>query len=486
MPFIIFSRRTYQLVFGLLSCALIWSFYNRAEYYDEAWFAEQSFWLIRDGQVRSELFRGYNGWEHGIYVFHKLFIYAGALVMHVTGISVPSNKIVSIFFGLAGGYLVWLYGRNQSREQQWLSVLLYFGCGTLIRFISVNRPETMCMALGFASYLALDPPKPSPTKPLLAGILAGLSALTHLNGLIYLVAGTIWLFLRKGWRPTIRFALAGSVTLSLYVLDALLDGQLQTLIAQFRDDPATQENMSLASKLMVMVDYHQIFFHSQNEAALSVLVLLCALAFRKYIQLTQPLLLYTILIIISFWLLTKSDTDIYYLLFVPWLAALAAFWLVHYVPRQPPWQLTVARIMLVGYSAIAITQFVYVINENRNTPDIEAHNTLLASHMPHRHTNVIAPIEFFFGQMDNYRIKGLTYYFLLEDHNKPTLLATFFEQANRDKVAYVISDHRLNASYEIPINAPARIGAYQRIFKDEWNSIYARQPDKNIEIHDLQ
>jgi hypothetical protein len=157
MKFVLFPIRIYQTAIGLLFIGLLITFFHRAEYYDEAWFAEQSFWLIRDGQVRSELFRGYNGWENGIYVFHKLFVYAGALIMSITGVTVSTSKLVSILFGLICGYLVWLYGRNTSREQQWLSILLYFGCGTLIRYISVNRPETMCMALGFASYLALDP-----------------------------------------------------------------------------------------------------------------------------------------------------------------------------------------------------------------------------------------------------------------------------------------------------------------------------------------
>ena len=476
MAFFIFPRRTYQLVFVLLTGALLWTFYQRAEYYDEAWFSEQSFWLIRNGQVRSELFRGYNGWENGIYVFHKLFIYAGALVMSITGVSVPANKLVSIFFGLSGGYLIWLYGRNTSREQQWLSILLYVGCGTLLRFISVNRPETMCMALGFASYVALDPPKSVRPRPVLAGIVAGLSALTHLNGLIYLVAGTIWLLVKTGWRATALFALAGSVTLSLYALDAILDGHLQLMIDQFRNDPATQENLSWFSKLSVMANYHHIFFHSQNETALSILVILCTIAFRKHIRLTQPIVVYTVLLIISFWLLTKSDTDIYFLLFIPWLSILAASWLANYLPSQPNWQLQAARIFLLGYSIVAIIQIIEVIKENRAVPDTEKHNALLATHMPHRHTNVIAPIEFFFGQMDNYKIRGLTYYYLLDQASKPTPLTTFFQQANQNKVEYIISDHRLNASYDIPINAPARIGAYQRIFQDEWNTIYARQP----------
>ena len=469
----IFPIRIYYIALSSLLVALLITFIHRAEYYDEAWFAEQSFWLIRTGYVKSELFRGYNGWENRLYVFHKLYIYAGAGILYITGISVATSKLVSILFGLLGGYLVWLYNRRAAPEQKYLSVLLYFGCGTLIRFISVNRPETMCMTLGFASYWALDSGSTSRSKPILAGVLAGLAALTHLNGLIYLVAGTIWLFVKLGFRPTFLFVVAGSLTLSLYGVDAILDGNLMLLIHQFRDDPATQQNLNLADKLAVLTDYHQIFFHSQNEAALSALVIICAILFRKHIRFSQPVLLYAILLIVSFWLLTKSNTDIYFLLFLPWLAILAANWLAEYITGQPVWQQRFIQTLLVLYCVVAVIQIREVIIENKTVPDIEVHNALLATYMPRHHTKIIAPIEFFFGQMDTYKIRGLTYYYLLERDTKKIPLSTFFQLANQDNVMYIISDHRLNASYDIPVNAPAKIGAYHRVFQDELNTIYA-------------
>ncbi|MBN8826989.1 MULTISPECIES: hypothetical protein [unclassified Spirosoma] len=475
MPSVLFPIRTYLILLLVLLAGLVITFIHRAEYYDEAWFAEQSYWLIHSGQVKSTMFRNYNGWNQGIFVFHKLFIYAGALIMSATGVSVATNKLVSILFGLLGGYLVWLSGRSASREQQWLSVLLYFGCGTLIRFISVNRPETMCMAIGFASYLAIDPPKRWRSKPIWAGLFAGLSALTHLNGIIYLIAGAVWLWLKVGWRAMLVFSVAGALTLSLYGFDALLAGQIGTLIDQFRNDPATQENFGLMAKLTVMADFHQIFFHSQNEAALSVLVLLCAILFRKQIARTDPLLLYTWLLIGSFWLLTKSSTDIYFLLFLPWLSILAANWLITYLPYQPVWQRRLMQVLVIGYLLVSAIQFREVIVENRTVPDTEQHNALLASHMPHKHTRVIAPLEFFFGQMETYQIWGLTYYLFLAKKRKDLPLNDFFRLAEQEQVEYIISDHRLNASYDIPISAPITIGSYRRIFQDEWNTIYARQ-----------
>lgn len=469
---VLFSNRVYIFSFFVLIISLLVTFVHRAEYFDEAWFAEQSYWFVREGRVRSELFRGYNGWETGLYVFHKLFIYAGAAVMQFTGFTVAGNKVVSILFGLIGAGLVWGYGQRLTREQQWLGVLLYVGCGTLIRFMSVNRPETMCMALGFASYLALDKPGLPQPRSALAGFLAGLSALTHLNGLMYLAAGSLWLVWRKDWRSCLLFSVVGGLTLSLYGADALLDGRFSTLVDQFVHDPATQQNFKLTDKLWVMLDFHQTFFHSQNEAALTVLVLVCGLFFRKRIDWQNGLFRYTLLLIGSFWLLTKSVTDIYFLLFLPWLAVLAAQWLITYLPRQPRWQRQTMRVLLVGYWVVAAVQIREVLIENRDSLDVEAHNALLASYMPLRQSKVIAPLEFFFGQMDQYRIQGLTLYFLQESAGHRLSLATFFRQAQQQQVRYIISDHRLNTSYDIPPSAPAQIGHYRRIFQDKWNSLY--------------
>jgi hypothetical protein len=332
------------------------------------------------------------------------------------------------------------------------------------------------MAMGFASFLFLyTPGVTTRPKPLAAGVLAGMAALTHLNGLIYLMAGAIWLFTRTGWRAAIMFGVFGFLTLSLYGLDALLDGNVSVLLNQFFHDPATQQNLNLTDKLSVMADYHQIFFHSQNEAALSILVILCVVSFRKKISLTQPVLLYTVLLVLSFWVLTKSDTDIYFLLFLPWLAILSAEWLLTYLPAQPRWQKKVAQGLLFFYLVVSINQIRVVVVENSTTPNREKHNALLASYMPRHQTNIIAPIEFFFGQIDNYQIRGLTYYYLLERVGKKIPLSTFFQLAAQEKVAYIISDYGQNVSYEIPYDAPARIGSYHRVFRDEWCSVYVRQ-----------
>lgn len=474
-PSVFFPLRTYRFALFFLLGALICTFYRRANHFDDAWFAEQSYWLVRDGWVRSEFFRGYNGWGDRIYVFHKLFIYTGALFMQLTGFSLAASKLLTILCGSLTGWLIWTYNRRNPREQQWLAVLLYFGCGTIIRYFCINRPEIMCMMLGFASFYALDQPgEKTVPKAILAGILAGLAALTHLNGLIYLVAGAGWLLLRTGWRSVIGFSFAGGLTLSLYVLDALADGNMDKMLMQFVDDPATQSSFQLVDKLFVMLSYHQIFFHSHGEVPLSVLVLVCLILFRRRLRLTQPVLLYFLLLFVSFWLLSKSNFDFYYILFVPWLVLLAAHCLITY-PTQQPRQRATLRVFLVIYFSISLVSLGKVFAENGKKPYIETYNSKLAQYMPLHHTKVIAPLSFFFGQIENYQIQGFTYFHLLELRGTRYTLSSFFDLAERNDVQYIISDDSSEKGFKIPFDAPAHIGAFERVFQDQYTSLYARR-----------
>jgi hypothetical protein len=472
MSFPIFSSSTLKISLLVLLAALFFTCYHRAEHFDDAWFAEQAYWLVQDGRVRSELFWGLNGWEDRIYVFHKLFIYAEALVMSLIGFSLPASKILTTLCALVAGYLLWIYNRRTSTQQQLLAVILYFGCGTVIRYFSINRPEIMCMMLGLGSYLALDRSNHKPTTLLLAGGLAGLAALTHLNGLIYLVAGAIWLLVKTDWRATVWFCLAGSLTLGLYGLDALADARFDTMLHQFLHDPATQSNFKLIDKLQVMLNYHQLFFHSHGEVPLSVLVLLCLLTFRRAVSLSQPILLYLTLLVVSFWLLTKSNFDFYYILFVPWMVLLATNYLTVYLPTAPIWQQRAGKIILIGYYCFSLFSIGKVLEENYVTPYVPVYNRLLSQHMPEHQTKIIAPISFFFGQIDNYRIHGLSYYSAMHSRSS---LEEFFQLAAQENVKYVVSDGYKTAGYVIPLDAPDRVGSYTLIFRDTMTSIYERQ-----------
>jgi hypothetical protein len=182
--------------------------------------------------------------------------------------------------------------------------------------------------------------------------------------------------------------------------------------------------------------------------------------------------LYLLLLMVSFWLLTKSNFDFYYILFVPWLALVAANVLADSRADRPSWQRRAGVAVVIAYYGLALFTVEQVLVENRTVPYMPHYNAMLAQHMPRKHTPIIAPIGFFFDQMNTYHIHGLSYYSARYGH---VSLTEFFQLAEQRKAAYVVSDGYKNASYVIPLNAPERIGTYKRIFRDQMTSIYERQ-----------
>jgi hypothetical protein len=81
----------------LLSIALILlavcGYYRRYPTEDDAWFAEESFWLLKVGYVKSTFFSGFLGWEKTYFLSHKLFIALGAGLQYLLPLSPYTAKL---------------------------------------------------------------------------------------------------------------------------------------------------------------------------------------------------------------------------------------------------------------------------------------------------------------------------------------------------------------------------------------------------------
>ncbi|UYZ60027.1 glycosyltransferase family 39 protein [Hymenobacter latericus] len=473
-----FARKYYLGGVVLLLALFAATLYHRIARFDDAWCTEQSYWLLKEGIVRSELFRGYNFWHERLYVFHKAFVYIQAPVLYVLGCHIWAARTIPILFSVVGLVLLLRYFRRQP-EQQWLVALLYVGCGCLWLYGVDNRPETMTVASGLASFALLRRASVSAKNAAAAGMLAGLAGLTHLNGVIYLAAGGLWLLVQRRWSHAVLFGLVGGATLGLYLADALWDNQLDRLLFQFRNDHAASSNFNWAAKLRVMSKFDRIFFHSDGELPLTVFflvvigVLLARPATRRAIL--TPSMQYLLLLVGIFWLLTKGTSTYYYLLFAPFLMLVAVEELFSARPALLRWQRNAIMVAIALYPLGGVARTLYLVQLNRSEPYIMAENARLAALMPQRGAKVIAPLDFFFGQMPNYSIRSLTYYQLIAPGNPPPV-AEFFAQAARDSVHYIICDHRQwNQIYHVPPSTPARMGPYKRVYQTQWRSLYVHQ-----------
>ncbi len=186
----------------------------RRENFDDAWFGELAYFLANEGVIRSNLFSDYLGWGDRVLMTHKLWVVLTALWIKIWGFSLYTVKTVALPFVLLQLYLFY---RN-ARSGWLLTSLLYLTCGVIVRYTFVSRPEVAMATFGFLSWYALQQFKEQKSLRwlFLAAISAGITALFHLQGAIYMSAGALWLLWCKEYRSMIIFSAVSFLTFLLY------------------------------------------------------------------------------------------------------------------------------------------------------------------------------------------------------------------------------------------------------------------------------
>jgi hypothetical protein len=471
--------RVYAAAVITLLVLIISTFPHRVAHFDDAWGAELAYWLVQKGHVRSEMFQGIgNGTEQHVYVFHKAFTYCQAALLHVLGFDLYAVKTIGLVFSVIGLLLLLQYFREW-REARWLATFLYLGCGALISAAFIGRPEPMVMSAGLASFLVLRGAQGRLSYLALAGMLGGLAALAHLHGLIFLMAGGLWLLgQRTEPRGLLAFGMAGTITVSLYLLDATINHELPVLFHQFVGAPVTQSNQHGWTKLQMLMQYQRIYFHSEGEAVLTVfLLVLVLLAWRRGpLVFTMPQQ-YLLLLVLSFWVLCARADGYYFLLLVPFFVIVAVELALTSWARLPRWRQLTFRLLLALYPLGAGLRAYHLWQQTAKTPWPATENARLARYMPRLGSIAIVPLDFFFDEIGHYRLRGLTAYAMRNHSQYQDTLSVrgFFALAAHDSVEYIVTDHNTkNEVYVVPASAPARIGAYKRVFDGEWHSVYSR------------
>lgn len=479
MKTIIFPRWVYYTAVVALAALLLSTLPHRAVHFDDPWGAELSYWLMKDGYVHSELFRGIgDGSEQHAYVYHKAFIYFQAGLMHVLGVSLYAVKTTGLVFSAMGLGLLLYYFRGQ-REARWLATALYLGCGALVSAAFIGRPEPLVMSAGLASFLVLRQAQGRSGQLALAGLLGGLAGLAHLHGLIFLMAGGLWLL---GQRPrlagVLAFGVTGAVVVSLYLLDAVLNQQLPMLVYQFSHAPVTQASQHGWAKLAVLLRYQEVYFHSEGEAALTVLLLaLLALAWRRGPWRLTFAQQYLLLLVLCFWVLCTRADSYYFLLLMPFFIIVVIERALESWPRLSAWRRTAVQVLLLLYPLGAAVRAYYLWADKQRTPWPATENARLAQYMPRQGSVAIVPLDFFFNEISHYRLRGLTAYTMRNHtfYHDTLSVRGFFALAAQDSAQYIVTDHSTrNEAYHVPPTAPARIGTYERVFQDRWHSVYSR------------
>jgi hypothetical protein len=447
------------------------TYYRREPTVDDAWFAEQSFWLAKTGVIRSNFFQGINGWEIQLLVSHKLFLAFGSLMVIVFGPNLLTFQFCGlVFFLILLAEIIFYIKSRRLPNTSFLilgTLLLIFSTTLLVSLSFKNRPEMMVAALGFGSFLLLSNDKINPTKTLSAGLLAGLATLAHLNGIIFVLGGIGMLLHSRSYNHLKLFLFSSGITCSLYFMDVLLvHNGWQTWVNQFINDPALSHAFDPKTKMLQMLSYPLIFFGRRFPVSL----LLCYLLFvqRKHIkQLPNLITVYSFVTFLSFWLITKSNNDIYVVLFSPFI-----FCIIVELYTLRPFSNIVAKAIIGAVVFAGIYGSFKLIQRNQISEYIPISYKNLELHLPIDEKGVV-PITFFFNEYPKFENLLASTNYQIQKELWQTV-ESYEAWALRNGAEFILLDHKYDTESYFPRLGTKRIGAFRLYCSDGRFSIYKK------------
>ena len=402
--------------------AFLVSLFHRYIYIDDAWFGEQAYWFSRLGYVRTSTIIDFYGWDERLFVYHKLNIIIGAALVKIFGWSPAPFRIFTLLVFLV--FLIIIYRntknpdfQNSETDRRLVFFFLIVNPLTLL-YAYTYRPEILMLTLGFSSYLLLAG-TPGNRKLILSSVLAGITVLIHLNGVMYIVAGVGLLLVRKKLKSAFIFGLVSFLVASLYFYDLWQPGHFDTFLYQIKHWPDNiasnydTEGWSsyFLSALKKLGNEHKRFFWSPIVRGLSA-VFVAGLIFkgktmwRKH----KELILYLLFADLGLNILGSHIAKVYMLLLLPFMALIAASFFTE-LRKNGKTALRALGILLIFYQLLTVVWgFKEIFERMENTVKISA-ETLAG--FPENNERVLVPYRFVFNQLPE---KQLVSYKMMEYH----------------------------------------------------------------------
>jgi len=404
------------------------SMYNRYFYIDDCWHGEEAFWLASEGKVKTKTMEGILGFEESTMVYHKLNIILGAGVIKVFGWSAFNLKMFTFLVYLLFFYLLYrflrIFSNNYPDKNYYLfSVLLIFTSPLMIYLSFTYRPEILVMLLGFASYFSLEEYFSSDKKKplLISGIFGGLAFFTHLQGMIFPIAGFILLLFHRRFKGLVLFSVASVLSCSLYTFDLWQGNNFEIFVYQITNWPTLELGQTyfdnsilnfVGKKFNNLLNEHQRFFWSEKVVVFSVMFIFSLIyKFRLLITQYRSLLIYTLTLIIALSLTGSHIAERFLIYYLPFMALIVSIALVSLLNTTRHYFAKLLFVLLIiaqfGFGAYRFTD---IFSRNADFPAI--HQEVLGI-IPDKDPKILAPDEFVFNEIENYSLlsyHALKYY----------------------------------------------------------------------------
>lgn len=388
---------------------------------DEAWSAEDSYFMSRKGYSTSNLFSGYIMEDVRVVAQHKLLVYLGAALFGVFHydlwifrlIPVCSFILVMIFFvryqrkyllpmveSSSGSARAEADQHRTETLQIFLSVAIVLAAHEFFYFAKIARPEMLVALLGFLSFYFLQKYLGRGEFLLIAaaGFLAGLAMLAHLNGVIFAATGFVWLLLRKKFSASCVFCIAALVAFLPYILDVYWHYEIFKI--QINSDP-NKTHFTLLKPFKNLAREHERLFRKPEIIIPSVLFLFHLVVGRKklFTGKIKELTIYTLLLMVFLGLVVEDKTIKYSTYLIPFWGILIARSITTMETKNKVVSWTNAVLLSLLFVTGVYWQAASVF-EKENYPPL---NREIAGEIP-LHSTCIAPMNFIFNEIADYKI----------------------------------------------------------------------------------
>lgn len=442
---------TLLFVFALFLYSLI----ERIPNIDDAWLGEHAFWMSKLGYVKSELMRGITHQEIRFLCHHKLFTLQGALFIRLFGFSVYTLKLLSLLY-LAIFILIFFlffYKKIFSAFECCLFLLLLISNAWVFEQSFIFRPEISLMTLGFISYLFIDSilknSKNSITYAIISGIIAGLCVSTHLNGVIFPIAGFILLLWNRKFLLGIIFGISSLPAIAIYFYDFSPVFNFQYWLYQFNETPSHDRISNLSyvvSYLLNLANEHLRFLHSPSEIIFSVLFLTVFIYTYKSLKEYKNLIRFSGLLIFSLALLSVHKASYYMILYLPYLLILIILGL-----RQLKTTTSKKAILSINYiiALYLIINLLYDFKTSNAKYNIETNKLIVQKYIKVKTDTcrIVAPMTFIFNEILDFKsIQGDMCYSELQKTEKSIYKEGFLRLTKKFDIDYIIlSDYSMKS-----------------------------------------
>nr|MCU0355798.1 hypothetical protein [Cytophagales bacterium] len=216
-----------------------------------------------------------------------------------------------------------------------------------------------------------------------------------------------------------------------------------------------------------MLRFPNIFFESPEQAALSGLLVFMLWHQRRFIrQVSQPLRVYFVILLASFWILTKSSAGNYLPLFMPFM-----FVFVYELYRLQPFRNRWLTLVTAAYFVIGIYGTVEFIYRNLTEPYLPVAYRNLRPHIQPAKTGFV-PITFFFNEYEQFGRLLCSENFGSQAVSSPDPTAKMADWAYARKVEFILMDYQYRPEYFYPKPGTKTIPHYTLTYFDGRFAVY--------------